>query len=121
LRNYLTAELVEELDLYLYKLEGDQWVIVEKDWEKVRDGLVASLTNFGHPTIMVADGDYNRRGELLLEHCFDGQELDVGYADRTLEKVHAVWQRPVHLLTVLEEKPVVRSYDGARIEVNPVA
>ena len=37
LRNYLTRDLVEELDLYLYRLEGDKWVIVEKDWEVVRD------------------------------------------------------------------------------------
>ena len=26
LRNYLTEDLVEELDLYLYRREGDKWV-----------------------------------------------------------------------------------------------
>ena len=50
LRNYLTKDLIEDLDLYLYAKEDDEWVIVEKDWEKVRDGIVASMTNFGYPT-----------------------------------------------------------------------
>jgi stage V sporulation protein R len=32
IRNYLTEELVEDLDLYLYKRVGDELVIVDKDW-----------------------------------------------------------------------------------------
>ena len=66
LRNYLTDDLVEELDLYLYRREGDEWVIVDKDWEQVRDTLVGSMTNFGQPYIVVDDGDYQANGEL----CF---------------------------------------------------
>jgi stage V sporulation protein R len=115
LRNYVTKELVEELDLYLYKLQGDRWVIVDNNWEHVRDTLVASLTNFGHPLVVVQDGDHGRRGELYLKHCFEGQELDLAYADRTLEKVYAIWQRPVHLETVVEGKALVRSFDGAEV------
>jgi stage V sporulation protein R len=112
LRNYLTKELVDELDLYLYRLEGDRWVIVEKDWEVVRDTVLSSMTNFGQPYILVEDGDYRRGRELYLKHCFDGQELDVAYADKTLAYVHRLWQRPVHLETVLEGKASVLSYDG---------
>jgi stage V sporulation protein R len=32
IRNYLTEQLVEDLDLYLYERQGDQWVIVDKNW-----------------------------------------------------------------------------------------
>ena len=74
IRNYLTKDLVEELDLFLYELQGDQWVIVEKNWEKIRDNLVSSMTNFGSPVIMVEDGDYRRNSELYLKHYFEGQE-----------------------------------------------
>ena len=45
LRNYLTKELVEELDLYLYKKVGYDWKVSEKAWENVRDGLINSLIN----------------------------------------------------------------------------
>jgi stage V sporulation protein R len=114
LRNYLTKELVEELDLYLYRYENGNWVIVEKDWEKVRDTLVASMTNFGHPYIVVEDGDYNRNRELYLRHCHEGRDLDMNYAERTLRYVYQLWGRTVHLETVLDGKVVVLSFDGER-------
>jgi stage V sporulation protein R len=112
LRNYLTADLVKELDLYLYRREGDKLVIVDKDWEHVRDTLVGSMTNFGQPYIVVDDGDFNANGELFLEHRFEGQELDVDYATRTLEHVLRLWGRTVHLATRLADKPTVLSFNG---------
>jgi stage V sporulation protein R len=112
LRNYLTEDLVEDLDLYLYRREGDQWVVVDKDWEHVRDALVDGLTNFGQPYIMVEDGDYNDNGELLLRHYFEGQELDMNYSQRTLEQVFRLWGRAVSLETQRESKATVLRFDG---------
>jgi stage V sporulation protein R len=115
LRNYLTADLVEELDLYVYRREGDQLVIVDKDWEHVRDTLVGSMTNFGQPYIVVDDGDFNANGELYLEHRYEQQELDVNYATRTLEHIFRLWGRTVHLATQLGKptvKPTLLSFDG---------
>jgi stage V sporulation protein R len=114
LRNYLTEDLVKELDLYLYKKEGDEWVIVEKNWEKVRDGIVASMTNFGYPYLVVDNGDYRGNRELYIKHLFEGQELDLVYAEKTLQHVHLLWGRPVHLETMYEGKKILLSYDGER-------
>lgn len=114
IRNYLTRDLVEEMGLYIYKVEGDQLKVVETDWEKVRDLIVRSMTNFGNPYIVVEDGDYRRNGELYLKHIYEGQELDIAYAERTLQYVYQLWGRPVHLETVLNEKPVLLSYDGEK-------
>jgi stage V sporulation protein R len=114
LRNYLTKDLVEELDLYLYKYENGKWVIVEKDWEKVRDVILRGMTNFGQPYIVVEDGDYNRNHELFLRHCYEGQDLDMDYADRTLRHIYSLWGRTVHLETVLDDKTVVLTFDGDR-------
>ena len=114
LRNYLTKDLVKDLDLYLYRKEGDEWVIVEKNWEKVRDGIVASLTNFGYPYLVVDNGDYRGNRELYIKHLFEGHELDLIYAEKTLQYVHQLWGRPVHLETVYEGKRILLSYDGER-------
>lgn len=114
LRNYLTKDLVKELDLYIYRKEGDEWVIVEKDWEKVRDGIVASLTNFGYPYLVIDNGDYRGNSELYIKHLFEGQELDLVYAEKTLQHVYHLWGRPVHLETVYEDKRILLSYDGER-------
>jgi stage V sporulation protein R len=114
LRNYLTKDLIEDLDLYLYRKEGDEWVIVEKNWEKVRDGIVASMTNFNYPYITIVDADFNGNTELCLRHQFEGQELDIPYAQRTLEYIHHIWSRPVHLETMMEGTRVRFSYDGQK-------
>jgi len=112
LRNYLTKDLIEELDLYLYEKQDGQWVIVEKNWEKVRDGIVASMTNFGDPYIVVEDGDYKQNCELYLKHMYEGTPLDTGYAEKTLQYIHQLWGRSVHLETVADNKKVLLSFDG---------
>jgi stage V sporulation protein R len=113
LRNYLTEELSEELDLFVYELvEEEEWTVTEKRWERVRDQLVSNMTNFGFPYIVVADGDYNGNRELYLKHLYEGAELDGGYARKVLEHVHALWGRPVHLETIVDDEPVRMRYDG---------
>jgi stage V sporulation protein R len=113
LRNYLTEELCEELDLFVYELiEETEWTISEKRWERVRDQLVANMTNFGFPHLEVEDGDYNGNRELYLKHCYEGTELDLRYARKALEHVHTLWGRPVHLETIVDEEVTVLRYDG---------
>jgi len=114
LRNYLTEELVEELDLYLYKKVGHEWQVVETDWEEVRDGLINSIMNGGHPYLEVENGDYCGSGDLLINHCYEGQELDLAYLEKTLPHVYLLWGKPVHLKTVIEGKHVKFSYDGKK-------
>jgi stage V sporulation protein R len=114
LRNYLTEDLVKRLDLYLYKKDGEEWVIVEKDWRKVRDGIISSMTNFGYPYLVIEDADYQRNSELYIKHLFEGQELDLSYAQKTLIYIHQIWGRPVHLETIFDDKRVLLSYDGER-------
>jgi stage V sporulation protein R len=114
LRKYLTADLVRDLDLYTYRLVDDEWQVAETDWEVVRDTLVRSMDNFGMPTIVVEDADYNANRELYLRHRYDGTELDIRYAEKTLQYLHVLWGRTVHVETVIDERPVRLTYDGRR-------
>jgi stage V sporulation protein R len=114
LRKYLTEELVADLDLYTYKLVDDEWQVAETDWRVVRDTLVASMDNFGLPVIVVEDGDYRHNRELYLIHRYEGTELDIRYAEKTLQHLYLVWNRSVHLETVLDDRKVRLSYDGRR-------
>lgn len=114
IRNYLTKALVEELDLYVFQREGNEWTITDKRWEAVRESLIASRVNGGYPMIVVEDGDYRGNGELYLKHRFENLELDVKYIEKTLPHVYALWGRPVHIETVIEKKPVLFSYSGKK-------
>lgn len=113
LRNYLTEDLCEELDLFVFELvEEEEWTITEKRWEKVRDQLVSNMTNFGFPYIEVEDGDYNGNRELYMKHRYEGTELDLRYARKALEHVHTLWGRPVHLETIIDEESTVLHFNG---------
>jgi len=114
LRNYLTKDLIKDLDLYLYQKRGNEWLVIEKDWEKVRDGLTQARVNGGFPYIVVENGDYLQNGELYLKHQYEGIELDIRYLEKTLSHVYQLWGRMVHLETIIENKPVLFSYDGTK-------
>lgn len=117
LRNYLTEDLCEDLDLFVYELvDEEEWTVTEKRWERVRDQLVANMTNFGFPYIIVTDGDYNGNSELYLKHQYEGAELDAHYARKVLEHVHALWGRPVHLETIVDDERVRLHYNGEEHE-----
>ena len=46
---------------------------------KARDTIVANMTNFGYPYLVVENGDYRGNRELYLKHMFEGQELDLNH------------------------------------------
>jgi len=114
LRKYLTEDLVRDLDLYTYELVDDEWQVAETDWRVVRDTLVGGMDNFGLPVIVVEDGDYRHNRELYLAHRYEGVELDVRYAEKTLQYLFQIWNRSVHIETVIEDRKVRLSFDGRR-------
>ncbi len=114
LRNFLTKELVEELDLYLYAKMGDKWVVTEKEWEKVRDGLVLDLTDGGFPAVEVVDVDHEGKGTLALRHLYDGRELHLRHLEKTLDQVQSLWRRTVQLETVVDGRTKTFACDGNR-------
>jgi stage V sporulation protein R len=115
IRNYLTEDLVRDMDLFLYQRIGDEVVIVDKSWEDVRQRLVTQLASHGIPVIYVEDGDYAGNRELYLRHSWDGQPLDLAYARKTLEYVFRLWGRQIWLETrKSDDEKLVISYDEKR-------
>ncbi|RED63924.1 SpoVR family protein [Cohnella lupini] len=114
LRNYLTKELTEELDLYIFEKKGQEWKITEKTWEIIRDQLVYSRVNGGFPYLEVTDGDYQRNGELYITHSYEGTELDLKYVERTLPYLVQLWGKHVHLETFSDDKKILFSCDGKK-------
>ena len=91
--------------------------IESRAFDKIKKQLLFSLTNRGQPIIYVRDGNYKNRGELYLEHRFNGPELKIQYAQATLEAVHRIWKRPVHIESGLEGVRSILSYDGKKHSV----
>ncbi|MDP5275120.1 SpoVR family protein [Chengkuizengella axinellae] len=116
IRNYLTKDLVEDLDLYIFEKQGREWKITDKTWENIRDQLVSSRTNGGFPYLVVKDGNYKNNGELYIKHEYEGLELDLKYTERTLPYLQQLWGKNVHLETKIEDKPVVFSFKDQKMQ-----
>ncbi len=112
IRNYLTETVADSLHLLVYGPEQERIVVKSRQWERIREQLVAELVHGGIPVIHVNDGDFNQRGELYLIHRHEGVDLDLPYAERTLRHVQRIWGRPVHLETRTTGKRLILSYDG---------
>ncbi len=115
LRRFLGEELMRELDLFEYEPKGKDLVATRisdpDEWSQVRETLLRRVGMGGVPAIRVVDADLGRSGALLLRHEHDGRDLDLEYAEKTLEHVHALWGRRVLLDTVLEDSPTRLSYE----------
>ncbi len=111
---FLTEEFVREHNLFSfsYNKENERYEIESRKFQMVKKRFLQSLTNLGQPIIKVVEANYRNRGELFLVHQYEGIELDANYAVDTLQNIHRLWKRPVHIQTVIEEKPTVISFDG---------
>ncbi|MFN2156891.1 MAG: SpoVR family protein [Anaerolineae bacterium] len=111
---FLTADFARRHKLFSYKYDPEtkQYVIDSREFEEIKRQLLFSLTNFGQPIVVVQDANYGNRGELLLCHHHEGIDLKLDWAMDTLENLHRLWNRPVHLETVVEEKRYLLSFDG---------
>jgi stage V sporulation protein R len=101
IRNYLDAELVEKLDLFVYGTEGGTDIrIVNRDVHAIREAILKPRYNYGVPRIAVSQLYQDGSLELAHDYQTDGCGLDLARAERVLEYIERVWRRPVSLRTV---------------------
>lgn len=112
---FLTLDFCRQHKLFSfgYNEDTNYYEIESREFPKIKQRLLFSLTHRGQPFITVRDGNYKNRGELFLEHEFNGVELQTGYARDTLVNLQRLWKRPVHIETVLDETKTILSYDGS--------
>jgi len=111
---FFTEEFCHEHKFFIYSYNAERggYEVADRNWRSVKQKLLAGLTNFGQPAINVVDGNFENRGELLLEHKHEGADLRLDYARDTLENIFKLWTRPVHIKTVIEGKDKMLGYDG---------
>ncbi|MHC4607708.1 MAG: SpoVR family protein, partial [Planctomycetota bacterium] len=114
--HFLTKEFCEQEQLFIYSPDGQtgKAVISDRDFQAIKQMLLFRLTNAGRPIICVEDANYANRSELLLRHQHEGMDLMLQEAHDTLKNLHKVWQRPVHLETIVEERAKHLTFDGEK-------
>ncbi|MBH25524.1 MAG: SpoVR family protein [Myxococcales bacterium] len=119
---FLTEDFAREQKLFTfgYNKKSRQWEIESREFAEIKQKLLFQLTNFGQPTIMVKDGNFGNRAELLLHHRFEGVELKMDYARDVLENISRIWRRPVNLETIVEGKGRLLTYNGSDHSDRPI-
>ncbi|MCX7745552.1 MAG: SpoVR family protein [Clostridia bacterium] len=107
IKRYLTQELCNEMNLFEYVKSGNDYLVSEvaddEGWKTIRDTLALSVGMGGIPTIKVIEW-VQKDNTLILEHQYDGRELELNYAYETLKHVVDLWDGKVMLVTYLDEK-----------------
>ncbi|MFN0246959.1 MAG: SpoVR family protein [Kofleriaceae bacterium] len=112
---FFTLEFCVEQKFYSFGFSerSGNWEIMSREFKKVKDQLLRMLTNRGQPVIVVEDGNFDNKSELLLRHVHEGIDLDGSQARDTLRNASKLWTRPVSLLTKVEGKgKMLRCEDG---------
>jgi len=117
LRRFLTRKLMHEMDMIEMEPEGEDLVVSrvsdDDNWKQIKHTLLAYTGMGSTPVIRVVDSDHGGNRTLLLRHEYDGRELLLEYAERTLRYVQQLWGRRVVLQTTLDDKEVAFSWDGS--------
>lgn len=101
IRNYLSAELIDKLDLFVYQERGDGDIrIAEREVHAVHEAILSPKFNYGAPRIAAQHLHVDGSLQLVHDHQSDGRGIDLARAERVLEYIGRVWRRPVTLHTV---------------------
>jgi len=113
---FFTPEFVEKHNLYHYHYDPatNRMVMVHRDFDKIKQQMLFSLSNNAKPYIYVVDGNYANRGELYLAHKHNGVDLQIKYAVETLKNIQTIWGRPVHLQAYIDDEMILFSCDGEK-------
>lgn len=126
IQEFLTLELVDKLNMYLYIREEnsvlEQDIITGHTDEQIKDIITRSFANSGIPLIMVDNGNFNKQSILVLEHKWNGLNLDLQHAMNTMKHVYHLWGNPIILKTKAlnddeEEKDLVLTYPRLDVEL----
>lgn len=114
LRRFLTEELMQEMNLFEYERQGNDLVVTrvpdEESWRDVKETLLKSVGMGSVPVIYVEDADYCHNRYLYLRHAHDGRDLQLSYAEKTLNFLYQLWGRGVFLETLIQGKKFLLSY-----------
>ncbi len=116
LDEFLTPEfcLEHKMFTWLFEPKVNRVVINSKAFDEVKATLLKQITHFGKPVIHLVDANHRNRGELLLQHRYEGEELDLKYAVDVLANLRSIWRRPVSIRTVAGGESQIWSHDGNR-------
>ncbi len=109
---YLQEDMVCSLGLAAYEDGQGRDRRLNATPAEIRELFLRTLDNCGKPKIIIDNADAFH-GELYLKHLFDGRQLNLFSARKTLEHVYLLWGKPVFLLTEIQGRERWLAFNGS--------
>lgn len=107
IRQYLTQEDCEELELFSFSLKKDEYVVDDvsddQGWKNIKEDLIKQVGGNSIPIIEIDNVDESN--VLCLIHEHDGRDLELDYADAVVHHISKLWGDVVKLDTIIEDEP----------------
>jgi len=102
-QDFLTPELIQELKIYVFEAKDKSthidYVITKDTAEEIKKKLVYAFSQSMIPKIDIVDGNYSEKGWLNIVHRWDGVDLDMTFAEKTMKHMAYLWGRSIVLDT----------------------
>ncbi|MHC6178696.1 SpoVR family protein [Clostridium sp. JNZ X4-2] len=109
IRRYLTEDLCSEMNLFQYVKKNNDYVVKEisddSGWTEIRNTLCNTCGANMIPNITV-DQISKKDGTLVLNHLYEGRELNSAYTEETLKHIYDLWKYPVELNTTIDKDKI---------------
>jgi stage V sporulation protein R len=100
-RNYLTQDLADELQLFRFQAKSDGNIkVAERDLAALHEAILAPKYHFGAPNVAISAVRTDGTLELRHDHSTDGRGLDSSRAEKVLGYLRTIWRRPIELFTI---------------------
>lgn len=97
---FFTPEFCNKYEFFEWKKRPNgEYVLVDRDPKNIRQKLMQKYLNGGLPDIRLSDPNHHNRGEMMLQHQWDGRLLYKPYVEPTLQALCALWGRNTYLAT----------------------
>ncbi|NLY88640.1 MAG: SpoVR family protein [Firmicutes bacterium] len=121
LRRYLNLEICKELELFEYMKKRDEYIVKEiadeEGWKSIRSQLVKTTGLGAIPVIRIVEYrplDHH----LLLEHEYDGRDLEMNYTTETLRYCAELWKGKVTLKTrINKEERIIHCDEKSNLSI----
>jgi stage V sporulation protein R len=106
IRQYLTQEDCEELNLFAFSSERDHYIIDnvsdEDGWKPVKNMLIDQVGGNSIPKIYIESIDEGN--VLVLHHEHDGRDLELNYSEAVVNHILRLWKGGVRFFTIIEDE-----------------
>lgn len=116
---FFDQEFCDKYEFFRWERRANgEYVIVDRDAEKIKYSLLRSKMNGGLPEINLVDPNHKGKRILLMKHTWDGRILLPNHTKDTLLALSSLWSGPTAILSKNKDEEEIMYYcEDGKVEI----